>query len=750
MERYESLGVVGEGSYGLVLRCRHKESGQTVAVKKFLESEDDPTVKKIALREVRMLKKLRHENLVNLIEFFRRKRRLYLVFEYVDHTILDELEASDGGLDEETARAHIFQVLRGIAFCHQNQIIHRDIKPENVLVSRQGVVKLCDFGFARLLAGPGESCTDYVATRWYRAPELLVGDTKYGREVDVWASGCLLSEMLTGEPLFPGESDIDQLFHIIQTLGELSISHRHLVERNPMLAGLRLPEAASTPLSSSFPSWSPRAHAFVSVCLCLEPSARPSAQDLLNHDFFMHDCFPETFLPILKQRVQQEFSNNFLLSLPGRRVPSTADRKGRARKIPGGTSPESVYGRSIARPQPHPPPPARSDNPVRSSPMKQCQPGTPDGQSGLASRPVVSFAPLTPSHVRGGPSGVATSTFNNNNNYSNMNNNNIFNSGEDAPHPATTTTTSTASSRLIPPLRDHNTVTFSPTTTTAPSTMNTYNNNNNSNHNNNTIALTLHITGTTNTSSPSRTRPVEKSRKSPASLWGVPLKPRGHGLCIQGQGQAHWDDDDHLISDGPSSFLSSGRYHTDHGRSSDAPRPIDASRHPYTISLDRTKELVARDSSSLRDAAARDGFGREFTRDPLREIKDNPRERERRPRLEITGWARPRLLNNDLSLPNVPGVPSPLVNSGQVSPKKYTIEGGVGKRSRRGGLTMPALSSVQRGSPNSLSRSVGGATRREAQEGEEWRSGDIVREEWRSGEVVREEWLPGGDDEEGE
>ncbi|XP_050713063.1 cyclin-dependent kinase-like 2 isoform X2 [Eriocheir sinensis] len=704
MERYESLGVVGEGSYGLVLRCRHKESGQTVAVKKFLESEDDPTVKKIALREVRMLKKLRHENLVNLIEFFRRKRRLYLVFEYVDHTILDELEATEAGLDEETARAHIFQVLRGIAFCHQNQIIHRDIKPENVLVSRLGVVKLCDFGFARLLAGPGESCTDYVATRWYRAPELLVGDTKYGREVDVWASGCLLSEMLTGEPLFPGESDIDQLFHIIQTLGELSTSHRHLVERNPMLAGLRLPEAASTPLASSFPNWSPRAHAFVSVCLCLEPSARPSAQELLNHDFFMHDCFPETFLPILKQRVQQEFSNNFLLGLSGRRGSSTADRKGRGRKFPGGASPESVYGRSIARPQPQPPPATRSENPVRASPMKQCQPSTPEGQSVFASRPVVSFASLTPSH-RGGPSAANTGTFNNINN--------SFNSGEDVPPPSTTTatTTTSTSSRLIPPLRDHNSVTFSPTTTTSTANNNTFNTNNNANNSNNnsTIALTLHITGTTNTSSPSRNRGVEKSRKSPASLWGVPLKPRGHGLCIQGQGQGqHWDDDDNLTSDGPSSFLSGSRYlTTDHGRSIDAPRPIDASRHPYTISLDRTKELVGRDSSSLREAAARDIFGREFGRDPLKEIKENSRERERRPRLEITGWARPRLLNNDLSLPNVPGVSSPSVSNAQISPKKYPLEGGLGGgKSRRGGLTMPALSSVQRGSPNSLSRSV--------------------------------------------
>lgn len=88
------------------------------------------------------------------------------------------------------------------------------------MISKSGVVKLCDFGFARLMAQPGEVYTDYVATRWYRAPELLVGDTKYGRAVDIWAVGSLVSELLTGEPLFPGESDIDQLYHIIKCFGE--------------------------------------------------------------------------------------------------------------------------------------------------------------------------------------------------------------------------------------------------------------------------------------------------------------------------------------------------------------------------------------------------------------------------------------------------------------------------------------------------------------------------------------------------
>ena len=110
MERYENIAVLGKGSYGLVIKCRHRETGQMVAIKKIIGTEEDQTVRKMALREIRMLKKVRHENLVNMIEVFRHKRRFYLVFEYLDHTVLDELEENTSGLGNETSREYIFQV----------------------------------------------------------------------------------------------------------------------------------------------------------------------------------------------------------------------------------------------------------------------------------------------------------------------------------------------------------------------------------------------------------------------------------------------------------------------------------------------------------------------------------------------------------------------------------------------------------------------------------------------------------------
>ncbi|XP_058479748.1 cyclin-dependent kinase-like 3 [Solea solea] len=316
MERYESLGLVGQGSYGTVLKCRHRDSGQLVAIKKFMDSDDDKTVKKIALREIKLLRQLRHGNLVNLLEVWKRRRRWYLVFEFVERTLLDVLDQRESGLDLSTSRRFLYQILSAAAFCHQQNIIHRDIKPENVLISHGGVVKLCDFGFARTLASPAESdvYTDYVATRWYRAPELLVGDIKYGKPVDVWAIGCLVLEMLTGQPLFPGDSDLDQIHHIVRCFGNLTAHHQALFYRNPVFSGVKLPECCGqVQLHQRFPSISPVTMDLAQSCLQVDPERRAHCSDLLEHPLFTEDSFQIRFLNELNAKIQKDHRENSTL-----------------------------------------------------------------------------------------------------------------------------------------------------------------------------------------------------------------------------------------------------------------------------------------------------------------------------------------------------------------------------------------------------------------------------------------------------
>ncbi|XP_012524102.1 cyclin-dependent kinase-like 4 isoform X3 [Monomorium pharaonis] len=324
MERYERLARLGEGSYGVVFQCRDRQTGNLVAVKKFQQTEDDPLIRKIALREIRLLKNLKHPNLVNLLEVFRRKRKLHLVFEYCENTLLNEMEKYPSGCPDLTTRQITWQILQGVAYCHRLGCVHRDVKPENILITAEGVVKLCDFGFARMLS-PGENYTEYVATRWYRAPELLVGDTQYGTPVDVWAIGCVFAELIRGEALWPGKSDVDQLYLIRRTLGDLLPRHMVIFQQNEFFHGITLPTPQTlTPLEDALPRGNGNALQldFLKKCLDKDPNERWTCEQLLRHSYFdnfhfkVPDVESEEFEKLKKYRERSRNTNYSQMVLP--------------------------------------------------------------------------------------------------------------------------------------------------------------------------------------------------------------------------------------------------------------------------------------------------------------------------------------------------------------------------------------------------------------------------------------------------
>jgi serine/threonine protein kinase len=224
LDKFIKLGTAGEGTYGIVYKAKNKVTGKSVALKrikleKFCKEDHTEGVPSTAIREISILKGLRHSSIIELQDVMYTSDRLYLVFEYLELDLKRYLDGTSKPVDKELIRSYIKQLCEGLAYLHTHRILHRDIKPQNLLVDKEGHVKIADFGLSRCFSLPTKSYTHEVVTMWYRAPELLLGSKMYTNGIDIWSLGCVMAEMFNKRAMFPGDSEIDQMFKIFKILG---------------------------------------------------------------------------------------------------------------------------------------------------------------------------------------------------------------------------------------------------------------------------------------------------------------------------------------------------------------------------------------------------------------------------------------------------------------------------------------------------------------------------------------------------
>uniref|UniRef100_A0A8C2F6M1 non-specific serine/threonine protein kinase n=2 Tax=Cyprinus carpio TaxID=7962 RepID=A0A8C2F6M1_CYPCA len=284
MNRYTTLKQLGDGTYGSVLMGKSNESGELVAIKrmkrKFYSWEEC-----MNLREVKSLKKLNHANVVKLKEVIRENDHLYFVFEYMKENLYQLMKDRTKLFPESVVRNISFQILQGLSFIHKHGFFHRDMKPENLLCMGPELVKIADFGLAREIRSR-PPYTDYVSTRWYRAPEVLLRSPVYSSPIDIWAVGCIIAELYTLRPLFPGNSEVDEIFKICQVLGTVKKSDWPEGYQLAAAMNFRFPQCVPTPLKTLIPNATNEALDLMKDLLQWDPKKRPSAAKALRYPYF--------------------------------------------------------------------------------------------------------------------------------------------------------------------------------------------------------------------------------------------------------------------------------------------------------------------------------------------------------------------------------------------------------------------------------------------------------------------------------
>jgi mitogen-activated protein kinase 15 len=299
LDKYELIQKLGKGAYGIVWKAIDKKSKAVIALKKVFDAFHNATDAQRTYREVMFLQELNgHENIIRLRNLIKAENNkdLYLVFDFMETDLHHVIRANI--LEEIHKQYVVYQILKSLKYIHSAGLIHRDLKPSNILINSECHVKMADFGLARSVSQKGEDgnikLTDYVATRWYRAPEILLGSTKYSKAVDMWSVGCILGELIVGKPLFPGTSTLNQIERVLELTGKPKTEDIDSMESQhtqAILGSINVTKKRS--FQNFFPGASDDALDLLKKLLVFNPNHRLTAEEALRHKFVQQFASPD-------------------------------------------------------------------------------------------------------------------------------------------------------------------------------------------------------------------------------------------------------------------------------------------------------------------------------------------------------------------------------------------------------------------------------------------------------------------------
>lgn len=288
MNHFEIIKDIDEGTFGIVQMARNRETKEIVAIKK-IKKKYNSWEECMSLKEIRSLKRLKHPNIIRLKEVFKLEQELFLVFEYAKTNLFrlynEEYKERGKAVPESLIKSLVYQAASSLQYMHKMGVFHRDLKPENMLINDKNVLKMADFGLAREIRSQ-PPYTQYVSTRWYRAPEILLKSTNYNSPVDIWGLGCIMAELYLQAPLFSGGSELDQLNKIFAVLGSPGKTTWPEGQRLAAQMGYQFPQAPGVPLGDAVKTASAQAINLMKQMLQLDSAKRITATRILQHPYF--------------------------------------------------------------------------------------------------------------------------------------------------------------------------------------------------------------------------------------------------------------------------------------------------------------------------------------------------------------------------------------------------------------------------------------------------------------------------------